>query len=178
MGIGADHALAVRADADDVLQTVLLRMHRQVSSLADTERLNAWMYKIARNTIIDHYRRAGRSATTQDVEIPVEPLAGADKESTAHRALASVLAPFVDGLPEPYRQALRWVEFDGLIQTEAASRAEISVSGMKSRVQRGRLKLRATIEACCDVALDARGRVMEMSPRPDGVAPNCGCETA
>jgi RNA polymerase sigma-70 factor (ECF subfamily) len=52
----------------------------------------------------------------------------------------------------------------------------VSLSGMKSRVQRGRVRLRALLEACCDIALDARGRVMSCERRPGGSAPNdCRC---
>lgn len=51
----------------------------------------------------------------------------------------------------------------------------ISVSGMKSRVQRGRQQLRGLLEDCCSIALDARGRVVSCEPRPDGKLPDCRC---
>jgi RNA polymerase sigma-70 factor (ECF subfamily) len=41
---------------------------------------------------------------------------------------------------------------------------------MKSRVQRGRAHLRALFEQCCAIALDARNKVVEVTPRP-----RCGC---
>ncbi|MDH5671088.1 MAG: hypothetical protein OEZ06_03005 [Myxococcales bacterium] len=39
---------------------------------------------------------------------------------------------------------------------------------MKSRVQRGRAKLRLLLEACCEFALDARGRIIACEPRGPG----------
>jgi RNA polymerase sigma-70 factor (ECF subfamily) len=47
----------------------------------------------------------------------------------------------------------------------------ISVSGMKSRVQRGRAQLRSALDQCCQIALDARGRVIAVTPRVQ--APCC-----
>jgi RNA polymerase sigma-70 factor (ECF subfamily) len=46
--------------------------------------------------------------------------------------------------------------------------AGISLSGMKSRVQRGRQQLRRMFEDCCAIALDARGHVIECEPRGCG----------
>ena len=47
--------------ADDLVAEILLRIHQNLGSLADQERLPNWMFRIARNAIIDEYRRAGRS---------------------------------------------------------------------------------------------------------------------
>lgn len=48
---------------------------------------------------------------------------------------------------------------------EAAEREAISISGMKSRVQRGRRLLRELFEACCEIALDTRGKPTDFAPR-------------
>lgn len=79
---------------------------------------------------------------------------------------------FVARLPSPYREAVSLVELDGLTTREAADRAGISVSGMKSRVQRGREQLRTLLDDCCEIALDARGKVTDVSPRA-GPCPAC-----
>jgi RNA polymerase sigma-70 factor (ECF subfamily) len=66
------------------------------------------------------------------------------------------------------------VELEGLTQKQPAEVLGTSPSGMKSRVQRGRVRLRKTVEDCCDIALDARGRVVSCEPRPEGRPPG-GC---
>ena len=58
------------------------------------------------------------------------------------------------------------VELDGLTVREAAEMVGTSVSGMKSRVQRGRTQLRQLFDDCCEIALDARGKVIDYTPRP------------
>lgn len=51
-------------------------------------------------------------------------------------------------------------ELEGLTQAEAAARAGISLSGMKSRIQRGRKKIYDALEQCCPFELDARGHMI------------------
>jgi RNA polymerase sigma-70 factor (ECF subfamily) len=63
-------------------------------------------------------------------------------------------------------------ELEGLPHKDEALLLGISLSGLKSRVQRGRQKMRAMFEACCEISLDCRGRVVECTPREaNGVRP-------
>jgi RNA polymerase sigma-70 factor (ECF subfamily) len=143
--------LASPGDVDDVLQEVLLRMHRGMGALDDDERFGAWVYRIARNAVIDHQRRQAHRVTA-----PPEIEVGADEPpiEITHE-LAQYLAFFVARLPSPYREAITLVELEGMSQVAAARMLGISVSGMKSRVQRGRTKLREVLDACCELAVDA-----------------------
>jgi RNA polymerase sigma-70 factor, ECF subfamily len=167
--------LASPGDVDDVLQDVLLRMHGGLAGLADEQRFGPWVYRIARNAVIDHQRKRERgSAIPPNEELEdSEP----DEEIDLGHELAQYLAFFVARLPSPYREAITLVELEGVSQVDAARMLGISVSGMKSRVQRGRAKLRAMLEACCELAVDARRRVVACTPRanaevPDGCCPS------
>jgi RNA polymerase sigma-70 factor (ECF subfamily) len=98
-------------------------------------------------------------------------------DASVERELASYVAMFVALLPSPYREALTLTELEGLTQKQAADILGISLSGMKSRVQRGRQQLRGALEDCCHIALDVRGRVLSCEPRTDGKLPDsCSCE--
>jgi hypothetical protein len=46
------------SDTDDILQDVFLKVHRHLPTLENEERLVPWLYRVARNTLIDRYRRA------------------------------------------------------------------------------------------------------------------------
>jgi RNA polymerase sigma-70 factor (ECF subfamily) len=160
------------ADADDVLQEVLVRVHRGLPTLRDEDRLAPWVYRIARNAIVDHVR----TRPPVNGERPDDTAAPAIDDDDAAQDLAGALAFFVAALPSPYREAITLTELEGRTQREAAEMVGISLSGMKSRVQRGRARLRAMLEACCEIALDARGRVMACVPRPDAEVPvGCCC---
>src|SRR5687768_2462359 len=44
------------ADAEDIVQDVFVRIHTRLDTLDDERKLTGWVYQIARNAIIDHYR--------------------------------------------------------------------------------------------------------------------------
>ena len=164
--------------ADDVVAEVMLRIHQNLGSLDDRERLTAWVYRIARNAITDHYRR---SARRRDV-VAAEPQSGEDlgadawldDQAATLSELASCIRPLVDALPGDYRRALVLTDLEGRSQVEAARLEGISVSGMKSRVQRGRRQFATLVKQCCDVVTDSRGELIDFRLRSDG----CGCPPA
>lgn len=151
-----------RQDAEDIVQDVFLRMHLALDQGAAIEKLDAFMFRVARNALVDRYRRAG----AREGWLSEQPGGEDNLELELLReSLAECIAPFLDRLPEPYAQALRWVDRDGLTQPEAAARAGISISGMKSRVQRARVKLLDLLENCCRFEIDGRGRVIGYEAR-------------
>lgn len=152
------------AEVDDVVQDVFVRLQRGVGALQDEQRLEAWVYQVARSAVVDQYRARKRNEVAADADA-LETLAEADDECEAERLLAACIPHFVSALPEPYREALTLTDLQGLTQKEAAERLGVSLSGMKSRVQRGRAKLREAFDACCHIALDARGKVIDCVPR-------------
>lgn len=164
------------ADVDDVIQDIFLRMARGLGGLRDEERFGPWAYQLARSAVADHRRRTARHPVAEE-EAPEEEVPGPDDdvEGSVAREVATYVVPFVAMLPSPYREALTLTELEGLSQKDAAAMLGISVSGMKSRVQRGRQQLRAALEGCCHIALDARGRVVSCEPRSDGRLPEECC---
>jgi RNA polymerase sigma-70 factor, ECF subfamily len=161
--LGAFLAKRVRraSDVDDLLQEVFVRIHKRIDSLEQAERVDAWIFQIARNALIDFERvRATRNDARQVEADALERVPAAVPEEGPSE-LAACLRPMIASLPEPYRDALRLTEIDGLTQAEAAERAGVSLSGMKSRVQRARERLKNMILDCCHVELDARGAVMD-----------------
>ncbi len=185
--------IASQADADDVMQTIYLRMQRSVTSLQDDQRFGPWVYSIARNAITDHYRHRARhpsasavaaidlgDASTVVASRASEPPPGFgiashdDTDEGGAASLAPYIAAFIASLPSPYAEALTLTELEGLTQREAAEMVGISLPGMKSRVQRGRALLKAAIESACRITLDTRGNIMACEPRLDGSTPD-GC---
>ncbi len=190
------------ADVADLVQTVFLRVHQHLASIADEQRLLPWLFQITRNAIADHYRApvrrreigavgpdgvidlpeghriesTHRSSGGSDSPHAVDPLS-ASEDQPAVRELAGCVRPLLQLLPPSYRDALTLVEFDGMPQVEAASRLGISVSGMKSRVQRGRAMLRDGLLACCDISRSATGGVLDFAPR-DGTSCGGGAASA
>jgi RNA polymerase sigma-70 factor, ECF subfamily len=166
--------VASAADVDDLLQDIFVRMHQGLANLRDEERFGGWVYGIARNAMVDHARRRGR-APLGPVEEESAPTAPPDSsEDQLQSDLGACVALFVSRLPSPYREAVTLTELEGLTQKEAAEMLGVSLSGMKSRVQRGRDKIRDMFEQCCHLSVDSRGRVIECEPRDlEQVPPDC-----
>lgn len=171
------------ADVEDILQEVFLRVHRRLDGLKDPRRMVPWLFRITRNAIIDHYRRparrrevpAGLSADLDaDEPAMVRPAGGESADAAQVRSeLAGCLRPMIERLPADYRAAVALVELQGLTQQAAAGRLGLSLSGMKSRVQRGRRRLKQMLEACCEIQLDGRRAVADYRVRDSRRNP-CG----
>jgi RNA polymerase sigma-70 factor (ECF subfamily) len=163
------------ADIDDVLQDIFLRMQKGIVALRDDERFAPWVLGVARSAIVDHHRRAQRHGPSeQSSEEEADTSWDDSADNCVEQELATHVAPFVAALPSPYREALVLTELEGLTQKAAAGMLGVSLSTMKSRVQRGRVRLRELFEQCCEIALDARGHVTACEPRPDRPIP-CRC---
>jgi RNA polymerase sigma-70 factor (ECF subfamily) len=152
-------------DVDDVVQRVFLQVHRALPTLRETDKLHAWIYQTTRRAIADFYRTPSQNreiATGTVDEIASELASGDSPEDgeAATRELSMCLRPLMKGLTAADQEALQMVEFDGLTQVEAATRLGLSVSGMKSRVQRARSHLRSALLECCTIAVDRRGGVI------------------
>ncbi len=158
-------------EVDDVLQDVLLRIHKNVRYLGDDSRFGPWVYSVARNAVIDRLRKKLPPLAEAS---ELERVASPDQDEESEQALIGCVTPFVARLPPAYRHAITLVELQGLSQADAAAMEGISLSGMKSRVQRGRRMLREMFEECCSLTIDARGRVVEAEGREtDPCGPSC-----
>jgi len=153
------------ADVDDVVQDIYLRIQRALPSLRDDQRYGPWVYRIARSAIAEHRRARARHPIAEG-DANDEPNVESEEEQTeAERMMAAYVGSLVATLPSPYREALTLTELEGMTQRDAAKMLGVSLSGMKSRVQRGRERLRTMVDECCVVALDVRGRVIDCEPR-------------
>ncbi|MBF6076756.1 sigma-70 family RNA polymerase sigma factor [Nocardia beijingensis] len=169
-------------DADDILSIVFLRMTKSLDNLRDQDRLLGWIYAITRNAITDYYRSAPHRRELPVDAVPDNPSAGEDEldaDDAAQKELASCLVPMLSALPAEQAAAVKMVDLDARTHAAAASEAGISVSGMKSRVQRGRAALHAQLHACCRISQDRTGHVHDYQPREgacgDTASRDAGC---
>lgn len=146
---------------DDLLQETFIRIHRHLQTLQEGDRLAAWVYQIARNVVHDHYRKSIKDTVTLDNSENVS-----DDESTATGMNNSWLNEMILTLADGYREAVQLAEIEGLSQQEVADRLGLSLSGAKSRIQRGRLMLKQVLEQCCFFEKDSRGKILSCDPKP------------
>ncbi len=160
--------VACRADADDLLQEIFLKIHLKLPTLASEESLPFWVWRLTRNTLIDYYKKR---------KMPITGLAGADREPMSEGAddlnqyFAECVAPFLELLPPDRREAIQLADFQRVPQKELAEIWGISYSGAKSRVQRARGELKVLFGQCCAIETDCRGNILDFRPNPNPPAP-------
>jgi RNA polymerase sigma-70 factor (ECF subfamily) len=134
-------------DAHDVLQEVFLRVLRNEKTFAQTDVPLAWLYRVTRSAIVDHYRKAGRTPTGSDAGL--EMLSA--PETAPEPEFERCIQPLLGNLPEIYRDALVFTDLNGGRQTEYARQTGIGTATAKSRVQRGRKLLKQAVLSCCSM---------------------------
>lgn len=156
---------------DDLLQEVFLKVHESAGELRDVDRLAPWLFRIARNVVIDHLRkrRTRTHASLEDADEPAAP----EPEINFNQEMAAWFRPMMGLLPEEYRVALELTEIEGLTQRELAERCGLSLSGAKSRVQRAKHLLEGVVRACCDFEVDVHGNFVSCRPRSGGSCKSC-----
>ncbi len=127
---------------EDVVQNILLSLHRARHTYRSERPFTPWLYAIARNSLTDHTRARGRrlsrERSLEDGGVP-EPVAA---EPAADDALSPELEAALVGLPPKQREAVVLVQVEGLSVVEAAARAGVTVGALKVRAHRGYRLLR------------------------------------
>ncbi len=141
---------------DDILQDVFVKIHTQIHSLRNETKLESWLYQIARNAVTDYYRSKKPIEDLPDWIKQPQP----DKEEIIRRELSSCLEPLVKQLPDIYREAIQLSEIEGKTQKEVATAKNISLSGAKSRVQRGRVLLKTLFHDCCQIEINKNNQLV------------------
>ncbi len=135
--------LCSRHDAEDVLQTVFVRMVRKRRYLADARRLDAYVYQMARHEAMSflrqHRRRQSWPADTQPWLLPAEP----DKRSQEE---AEALQAALSRLPMVQREIVMLKTYKDKTFREIAEMLDLSLNTVASRYRYGLEKLRAWLK--------------------------------
>ena len=129
-------------DADlskDIIQDVFIKVFSKIETLDNKDKIVSWIFQITRNEIINHFRKQNFKDSSK--EIP--ELEILDENLTTE--FSKCMLPMINSLPEKYREAIKLSEIDNISQKELAERLNISYSGAKSRVQRGRALLKTLL---------------------------------
>lgn len=149
------------AVTEDLLQDVFLKIHANIDQLKDQTKVQAWMYQICRNTIVDHFRKEKRE-TQKEVNLPE-----IEDEESGEDFMSQTLEDMIhmmEKMPKEYCEALCLTELKGVSQKDYAALLGISYSGAKSRVQRARIMLKDMLMNCCHYEFDKYGTVIGIHP--------------
>lgn len=147
-------------EAEDILQEVGIRIQKNACKIRDITNVQAWLYRIAHNLIVDYFRGAAKYSLIEDInEISIQEIA---EPENYNKETAECLLKLVEFLPSIYKEAIIESDFKGTKQSILGQKLGLSNSGSKSRVQRARKKLKAVLNNCCEVKFDNAGNVIEL----------------
>jgi RNA polymerase sigma-70 factor (ECF subfamily) len=150
------------AEAEDLTQETFLRAYREMGSVKDPEAMPAWLYRIATNAAVDRLRQrsslAGRQAGLDPavIEFP-DPEALTLEKGLEQKEMSACVQRFLTDIPDAYRSVILLHDLHGLSGPEIAEALGIALPTVKMRLHRARLRLRAALEAGCELSCDQRG---------------------
>jgi RNA polymerase sigma-70 factor (ECF subfamily) len=131
------------ANAEDVVQDVLLAIHTARHTFQAGRELEPWVRTIARNAVIDSVRRRNRQRA-RDAGVEADSLPGSlhERRSAEADPLPRALERALEQLPTVQREAVMLLKVEGLSVAEAAQRARTTPGALKLRAHRGYKLLR------------------------------------
>jgi len=131
--------------AEDVVQNVLLSVHRARHTYDPRRPFGPWLRAITRNAVVDALRARGKRSE-REAALPDSDLFADDREpSRAALPLSARMERALAQLPPAQREAVELIQLRELSVVEAAAHAGITVSALKVRAHRGYKALRALL---------------------------------
>lgn len=151
-------------DAEDILQDVFIKVAAGIDDLSRKEKLQSWLYTIARNAITDYYRKkANKKSLTTGEDVP--DIFSEDEYNDTTKALDGCVNDLVNRLPGEYRDIIIDVEMKDVKQKDLVEKYNLAYPSIRSRVQRGREKLKQIFLNCCHIECDIRGNILNIQPK-------------
>ena len=160
--------------SEDLVHDILLRVLQNEKELSKVDNPLAWIYTVARNRITDYYRKQAYINTISESDSLEEEIPDFDNQhDDVDHDFSKCLWPLLERLEPKYKEALLLTDFNEIKQAEAAEQVGISLSGMKSRVQRGRARLKEELLTCCAIEKDRFGNVTEYKQKDSSNKDQC-----
>lgn len=140
--------------ADELFQDVWMNLIRARAGYTVQAKFTTWLYRIAHNRLIDHFRRGDAAVLSLDDEEaaaklaePAAPRSFEPEAGAAAREQAAQLLVLLDALPEEQREAFVLQQEGGLSVEEIAAATGVTRETAKSRLRYAIAKLRQGMQA-------------------------------
>lgn len=153
------------ADAEDLVQETFIRVNKSLKSFRGNASISTWIYRIATNTSIDHFRKKGGTDMQFDITAEEDESAGIQLASdtdastdnlAAKNEMSDCVKSFIARLQPGYRIVLVLHDLQGLKNRQIAEVLDCSLDSVKIRLHRARKKLQEALVKGCDFSYDER----------------------
>jgi RNA polymerase sigma-70 factor (ECF subfamily) len=151
-------------DAKDILQDVLLKSYQYCSKGKTVLHLKSWLYKITQNTIIDYFKENNKT-----ISLSLDLVKTEDEKSIIGEA-SDYIKALLKLLPNDYAIPLFMSDIEGIDQKIISENLGLTLPNTKSRIQRGRVKLKERFLDCCIVSFGESGEMVSFDIKPECTA--------
>lgn len=155
----------VKAEVDDLLQEVFIKVLRQGARLQAVAQPRAWLFEVTRNTLIDRLR-SGHDHQPLPDDLDQWPAELAEATPMVDTLVQACLPRVLSELDPQDREAIELCDLQGMAQADFARLKKLSLPAAKSRVQRARRRMREHMTSASQVRFDDAGCVEDFVPRP------------
>ncbi|MEO0267456.1 MAG: RNA polymerase sigma factor [candidate division WOR-3 bacterium] len=124
--------------SQDIVQEVFMRLYKEKNEIYN---LKGWLFKVAKNLVIDDLRRNKRFVYL-DEETEIED----ENENLKRNRLKSILKREVENLPKIYKDFFILRDVEGYSYEEIARKFKVPLGTVKTRVFRARIYLREKLK--------------------------------
>lgn len=149
---------------EDILQEVSIKLYDNLNRKTEIKSHKNWLFQVARNSIADYYRKHKKHAelTIDQSEINV------DSSPCVCDLSGFVIQMY---LPEKYSKPLYLSDIEQKSQQEISEILNLSLTATKSRIQRGRKKLKELISECIEISYNKKGQISDFQLKNNCVLP-------
>jgi len=147
-----------KEDAEDILQDVYVKLHKNINYLNDEKKIISWVDTITQNTINDYYKKTCRRKNINFEEY-YKNLTQEEKNYLNDEILISI-KKIISELPKNSKEIIELYVFKKLSHKEICKKLEIKENTSKSRLKRAREKLKNKLNKCCIFQTDKFGNIL------------------
>ncbi|MEQ6123019.1 sigma-70 family RNA polymerase sigma factor [Pseudotenacibaculum sp. MALMAid0570] len=141
------------AVADDIVQDTFLKIHTKLHTLKDLNKLKSWIFSIARNSVMDYFKKSNQTFELANFESETEIEEDLHTEKDCLRGI-------LKGLPKKYRDPIFLSDIKGLKQSEVAKQLKLPLPTAKSQIQRARKLIAQGFIDCCGFTINNEGHLV------------------
>jgi RNA polymerase sigma-70 factor (ECF subfamily) len=144
--------------AEDLTQDVFMRAYQNLQGLKDPERARPWLFRIAKNRCLDHFRQQGKNVDPGPAPVEPSSLPGSayQDRDLERQEMTQCVRDHIQLLPEPLRTVLWLFDAEGFTHREIASIMDIDAVNVRVRLHRARNKMREILRENCRFERDER----------------------